>query len=222
MHHEALQLLVFEANTYQSLGPIHPTHPVHIEWGFASSGLSIHLWQKGPDGPTRPIGFYSRSFKDAEKLYSTWEKALFVVSTASQEAQETTHKQPLILRGAFQVIKSVLAGTPPPDGVAQRASVCKWYAQMEPYCTISQGTEGARKNLPLQDEVTLNSTSDFSPSVIQVAPPYSERLHNVCFTDASAKREGKVWKYRAVALQINTGKQIVTEGEEVVHKWENW
>ncbi|KFW74218.1 hypothetical protein N336_01314, partial [Phalacrocorax carbo] len=44
-HDEALQLLVFEANTYQTLGPIHPTDPVQIEWGFAHSGLSIHFWQ---------------------------------------------------------------------------------------------------------------------------------------------------------------------------------
>ncbi|KFV61024.1 hypothetical protein N307_00052, partial [Dryobates pubescens] len=44
-HEEALQLLVFEATAHQALGPIHPTDPVHIEWGFAKSGLSVHLWQ---------------------------------------------------------------------------------------------------------------------------------------------------------------------------------
>jgi len=67
VHDEALRLLVFEANAYQVLGPIHPTGPVPMEWGFARTGLSIHLWQKGPERPIRPIGFYSRSFKDAEK-----------------------------------------------------------------------------------------------------------------------------------------------------------
>lgn len=89
VHEEALQLLIFEAITHQSLGPIHPSDPVQIEWGFAHSGLSIHLWQKGPEGPIRPIGFYSCSFKDAEKRYSQLEKGLFVVSLALREAERT-------------------------------------------------------------------------------------------------------------------------------------
>lgn len=46
-----------------------------------------------------------------------------MVSTAFQEAEKTIFKQTVILRGPFKVIRSVLAGTPPPDGVAQRTSV---------------------------------------------------------------------------------------------------
>lgn len=71
---EALQLLIFEATAHQALGPIHPTDPFQVEWGFAISGLSVHIWQRGPEGPTRPVGFYSRGFKDAEKRYTVWEK----------------------------------------------------------------------------------------------------------------------------------------------------
>ncbi|GAB0180730.1 pol-like protein ENS-3 [Grus japonensis] len=123
VHDEALGLLIFEANAYQALGPIHPIDPIQIEWGFARTGLSIHLWQKGPEGPIQPIGFYLRSFKDAEKRYTTWEKGLFVVSLALREAKRTIRKQPITLRGLFKVTKAVLAGTQPPDGVAQRASV---------------------------------------------------------------------------------------------------
>ncbi|TRZ07557.1 hypothetical protein HGM15179_019548, partial [Zosterops borbonicus] len=188
LHNEALQLLIFEASTYQSLGPIHPSDPVHTEWGFSSSGLPIHLRQKGPHDPTRPIRFYSRRFKDVKKQYSTWEKGLFVVSTAFQEAEKTIQKHSLILRGSFKVIKSVLAGTLPPDEVAQHASVRIRYTQIEHYCTIFRVTEGTPKNLPLQDEVTLTSTIDSSPFVIQVAPPYSEQLQDMWFTDASAKK----------------------------------
>ncbi|XP_074719620.1 uncharacterized protein LOC141941203 [Strix uralensis] len=150
VHDTALQLLVFEATAYQALGPIHPTDPVQIEWGFAKTGLSIHLWQKGPEGPVRPIGFYSRSFKDAEKRYTTWEKGLFVVSLALREAECTIRQQPLVFRGPF---KAVLAETPLPDGVAQRASVRKWYAQTEHYCEIFSVSEGAMKVLNIQDEV---------------------------------------------------------------------
>lgn len=82
-------MLVFEATAHQALGPIHPTDPVHIEKGFAKTGLSIHLWQKGPEGSTQPIGFYSRSFKDAVKRYTAWEKGLFVASLALREAEWT-------------------------------------------------------------------------------------------------------------------------------------
>jgi len=117
----------FEANACQALGPIHPTDPVQIEWGFARTGLSIHLWQKGPEGPIWPIGFYSRSFKDAGKRYTTWEKGLFVDSLALREAERTIRLQPIILWDPFKVTKAVLTGTPPPDGVAQRASVWKCY-----------------------------------------------------------------------------------------------
>ena len=213
VHDEALRLLVFEANAYQALGPIHPTDPVQIEWGFAATGLSIHLWQWGPAGPIRPIGFYSRSFKDAEKRYTTWEKGLFVVSLALREAERTIRQQPIVLRGPFKVIKPVLTGTPPPDGVAQRASVRKWYAQIEHYCGIFEVSEGAAKNLVIQEGVAPDRESDVPPSAVQVAPPFSEQLQNAWFTDASAKREGRTWKYRAVALQIRTDQKIITEGE---------
>jgi len=87
VHNEALRLLVFEANAYQALGPVHPLDPVQIEWGFARNGLSVQLWQKGPEGSIRPIGFYSRSFEDAEKRCTTWEKGLFAVSLALRQAE---------------------------------------------------------------------------------------------------------------------------------------
>jgi len=120
VHDEALRLLVFEANAYQALGPIYPTDPVQIEWGFAQTGLSIHLWQKGTERPIRPIGFYSHSFRDAEKRYTAWEKRLFVVSLALREAERSIRQQPITLWGPFKVTKAVLMGTPPAGGVAQR------------------------------------------------------------------------------------------------------
>ena len=50
-----------------------------------------HLYTCGSmdrGGLTRTIGFYSCSFKDAEKQYSVWKKGLFVVSLALQEAEK--------------------------------------------------------------------------------------------------------------------------------------
>jgi len=79
VHDKVIRLLVFEANAYQALGLTHPMDPVQTEWEFARTWLLIHLWQKAPERPIRPIGFYSCSFKDAEKRYTTWEKGLFVL-----------------------------------------------------------------------------------------------------------------------------------------------
>ncbi|KAK4806973.1 hypothetical protein QYF61_027340 [Mycteria americana] len=213
VHEEALKLLVFEAGVYQALGPIHPTDPFQIEWGFAIHGASIHIWQRGPEGPTRPLGFFSRSFKDAEKRYSAWEKGLFVVTLALQEVGKIIRKQSIILRGPFKVLRPILAGTPPPMGVAQRETVRKWYAQLEHYSHAYQVEEGIPRILQIQDRSSVPLEKEAPPTYIREAPPYEPQLKNVWFTDASSKREGKVWKYRAVALCVDSGGQIITEGE---------
>lgn len=44
VHEEALKLSIFKANTQQALGPIHPSDPLCIAWGFAPHGLLTHLW----------------------------------------------------------------------------------------------------------------------------------------------------------------------------------
>ncbi|XP_072776641.1 uncharacterized protein [Taeniopygia guttata] len=119
---EALQLLIFEVTAHQALGLVHPTDPFQVGWGFAVSGLSVHIWQRGPEGPTRPVGFYCRGFRDAEKRCTTWEKGLFVVSLALIEVERLALQLPIVLRSPFNDTKTVTTGTPPPDGVAQRAS----------------------------------------------------------------------------------------------------
>lgn len=69
---EVLKLLIFEAGLYQVLGPMHPTGPLQIEWGFVINGLSMHVWQWRPEGLSCPVRFYLHSSKDAKKLYSVW------------------------------------------------------------------------------------------------------------------------------------------------------
>ncbi|RMB92841.1 hypothetical protein DUI87_30735 [Hirundo rustica rustica] len=144
---EAMHLLIFEVTAHQALGHIHPTDPFQVEWGFASSGLSVHIWQHGPEGLMISAGFYSCDFKDAEKRYTTWEKGLFVVSLALKEVEKVGQQQPVVLRGPFEVIKTITTGIPPPDGVAQGAAVRKWYAQIEHYCYIFSITEEAVKGV---------------------------------------------------------------------------
>ncbi|RMB99534.1 hypothetical protein DUI87_24271 [Hirundo rustica rustica] len=166
---EAMHLLFFEVTAHQALGPIHPTDPFQVEWGFASSGLSVHIWQQGPEGLMRSAGFYSCDFKDAEKRYTTWEKGLFVVSLAHIEVGKAA-QQPVVLGGPSEVIKTVTTGTSPPDGVAQGASVRKWYAQIEHYCNISI-TEEAMKGV--NDRWAVNGCpkiTAFCPTAPSIIP----------------------------------------------------
>ena len=54
--------------------------------------------------------------------------------------------------------------------------------------------------LNMQDEADLDKHAPQLSPVIQIAPPFSEQLQNVWFTDALSKREGKIWKYRPAAF----------------------
>lgn len=76
VHEEVLKLLGFETGIHEALGPIHPEDPLQVEWGSPIHGLSIHVWECGPEDPTHPIQFHSPSFKDTEKQDSLWERGL--------------------------------------------------------------------------------------------------------------------------------------------------
>jgi len=97
--------------------------------------------------------------------------------------------------------------------VAQRASVQKCYAQIEYYSKIFSVSERVTEVLNIQDEADLDKDAPQLSPVVQIAPPFSEQLENVWFTDTSSKREGKIWKYRAVALEEGTKEENITEGE---------
>ncbi|XP_063004069.1 uncharacterized protein LOC134434395 [Melospiza melodia melodia] len=111
---ETLQLLILEVTAHQALDPIHPTDPFQVEWGFASSQLSVHIWQQGPEGLKKPVGFYSCGFKDAEKRYTTWEGGVFVVGLAPREVEENWAIQETGSLGSSQnKPASVTKATPP-------------------------------------------------------------------------------------------------------------
>ena len=67
--------------------------------------------------------------------------------------------------------------------------------------------------LQIQDKSCVSLEKEAHPPYIKEAPPYEPQLKNVWFTDVSSKREGKVWKYRAVALSVDFREQIITEGK---------
>lgn len=54
----------------------------------------------------------------------------------------------------------------------------------------------------------------YKPSPILDAPAFTSNSKGKggCFTDASAKRVNGKWKYRAVALDTETGMDVIEEG----------
>ena len=73
-HTEALNVLKDELKTYQKLGPLHPQDPLRVKWGFAEHASYCGVFQKGPQGPVRPLLFSFTSFKEAERRYIEWVK----------------------------------------------------------------------------------------------------------------------------------------------------
>ncbi|XP_023773864.1 uncharacterized protein LOC111922541, partial [Cyanistes caeruleus] len=105
--------------------------------------------------------------KDAEKRYTTWEKGLLVVNPALIEVEKITQQQPIALKGPFEITKTTTTGTLHPDGVAQRASVRKWYAQIEHDSNIFSITEEAVKNQVIQKTESLSSSHDKPDLIIK-------------------------------------------------------
>ncbi|KAK4810669.1 hypothetical protein QYF61_007469, partial [Mycteria americana] len=201
---------VKELKTYQSLGPVHPCDPIIAEWGFTEHATYCNLFQTGPDGPKRPLLFSSTAFKETEQRYSEWEKGLLSLVRAVKQVEKIHQGQPVQTRGPFNLLEAILKGTAPPEGVAQKPTVRKWYAYLTGVAENMQLSEGHTKVSKLQMPINTDPLAlqqPFKPSPILDAPPLTEGTptENIWFTDASAKR--------AVALDITTGKQVVEEGE---------
>ncbi|KAK4811127.1 hypothetical protein QYF61_019758 [Mycteria americana] len=217
-HKEAVKTLTEELKTYQSLGPVHPRDPIIAEWGFAEHATYCNLFQTGPDGPKRPLLFSSTAFKETEQRYSEWEKGLLSLVRAVKQVEKIHQGQPVETRGPFNLPEAILKGTAPPEGVAQKPTVRKWYAYLTGVAENMQLTEGHTKVSKLQVPINTDPLAlqqPFKPSPILDAAPLTEGTptENIWFTDASAKRVNGKWQYKAVALDITTGKQVVEEGE---------
>ncbi|KAK4810552.1 hypothetical protein QYF61_004515, partial [Mycteria americana] len=137
---------------------------------------------------------------------------------AAKQVEKIHQGQPVQTRGPFNLLEAILKGTAPPEGVAQKPTVRKWYAYLTGVAENMQLTEGHTKVSKLQVPINTDPLvlqQPFKPSPILDAPPLTEGTptENIWFTDASAKRVNGKWQYKAVALDITTGKQVVEEGE---------
>ena len=163
-----------------------------MEWGFAEHASYCGVFQKGLRGPARPLLFSSTSFKETEQRYLEWEKGLLSLTRAVKEAERLRTSQDIIVQGPFPLLSSILKGSPPPQGVAQKATVWKWYACLEGVSQLLQLREGLLKISKLQqpvnpDPVLLGQPS--KPSLITEAPKLTtgSETQGVWFTDASAR-----------------------------------
>ncbi|GAB0208371.1 pol-like protein ENS-3 [Grus japonensis] len=217
-HETALELLIRELRLFQQLGPLHPTDPIHVEWGFSEHGSHCNLWQKGPEGPERPLEFSSHSFNDTEMRYSDLEKGLLSLVQAVKKVEQIRKGQSVIIRRPFRLLDIVRKGTAPPAGIAQKPTVRKWYAYLESINDIMPIMKGSIKVSKLQkdiDSTLLFQTPPGKPSPIQEAPPLKEGsdLKGVWFTDASSYRQNNEWNYKAVALEVATGEKLSETGK---------
>ncbi|NXO54347.1 POL5 protein, partial [Aramus guarauna] len=216
-HENALELLIGELRLFQQLGPLHPTDPIHVEWGFSEHGSHCNLWQKGPEGPEKLLEFTSHSFSDTEMRYSDLEKGLLSLVRAVKQVEQIRKGQSVILQGPFRLLDIVRKGTASPAGVAQKSAVRKWYAYLESVSEIMPITESSIKLSKLQKDIEntlLFQTPPSKPSPIQEAPPLKEGsdLKGVWFTDASSYRQNE-WNYKAVALEVATGEKLSETGK---------
>ncbi|XP_064008637.1 uncharacterized protein LOC135180213 [Pogoniulus pusillus] len=176
------------------------------------------IFQRGPNGPSRALLFSSTAFKETETRYSEWEKGLLSLTRAVKEAEKLRTTQDIVVQGPFPLLKSILKGSPPPEGIAQKATVRKWYAYLEGISQLLTLTEGPTKVTKLQQPINPDGAllgQPYKPSPIQVAPAITadSDKSGVWFTDASSRRVGLKWHYKAAALEISTGQTITEEGD---------
>ena len=89
------------------------------------------MFQKGLQGLARLLLFSSTLFKETKQRYSDWEKRVLSLTRAVKEAEKLRTLQDVIVQGPFPLLNSILNGPPPPKGVAQKATVRKWYGHLE-------------------------------------------------------------------------------------------
>lgn len=140
-----------ELRLFQQLGLIHPADPIHVEWGLSEHGCHCNLWQRGTERLERPLKFTSYSFSDTEKRYSDLEKGLLSLVQAVKQKEQIWRNQNVIIH--FHLLDTVRKGTIPPAGIAQKPTVCKWYAYLEGINEIMPITEGNTKISKLQKDI---------------------------------------------------------------------
>ena len=160
----------------------------------------------------------STAFKKTQQRYAEWQKGLLSLVRAVKQVEEIHQGQPVQTRGPFKSLEAILKGTAPPEGVAQKPTIRKWYVYLTGVAENMQLTEGQTKVSKLQMPINTDPSAlqqPFKPSPILDALPFTEGTptENIWFTDASAKRVNGKWQYNTIALDITTSKQVIEGGE---------
>nr|XP_009922695.1 PREDICTED: uncharacterized protein LOC104321613 [Haliaeetus albicilla] len=145
-------------------------------------------------------------------------RGLLSLTRAVKEAEELRTSQDVMVQVPFHLLNSILNESPPPEGVAQKVTVRKWYAYLEGISQLLPLKEGPTKVFKLQQPVNPDPAllgQPYKSSPIEEAPKFvaGSDVQGVWFTDASAHQVGSKWQYKAVALEVGTGKTVEEEGE---------
>lgn len=217
-HDEAAKTLIEELKAHQSLGPVHPHDPIIAERGFAEHGTCCNLFQTGRNEPKRPTLLSPTAFKETEQRYSDWEDGLSSWLRAIKEVEKMLQEQLVQTRGPFNLLETTLKRSAPLGGSAQKSTVRKCCACRAGAADEMQLTEGHTKVSMLQMPVNTDPLAlhePFNPSPMLGVPSFTADPlpEGVWFTDTWAKRVAGKRPYKAVALEINTGKEVTEEGE---------
>ncbi|KAK4816905.1 hypothetical protein QYF61_024915 [Mycteria americana] len=129
--------------------------------------------------------------QETEQRYSEWEKGLLSLTRAVKEVERLHTSQDIIVQGPFPLLNSILKGSSPPEGVAQKATIRKWYAYLKGVSQLSPLKEGPAKasrfQQPINPDLTLLSLPDkLSPVKEASVLTQDSDAQGVWFTDTSA------------------------------------
>ncbi|RMC21863.1 hypothetical protein DUI87_02734 [Hirundo rustica rustica] len=171
-------------------------------------GLSWSLWQKVP-GETRgrPLGFWSRSYRGSEAIYTPTEKEILAAYEGVQAASEVigTETQ-LLLAPRLPVLGWMFKGKVPSTHHATDTTWSKWIA------LITQRARIGNPNRPGILEIITNWPEEWRK--------YGDKLWELVLDDdKSAKKMSKFWKIvQNELLKCEAEKQAVVAAKEAQGK----
>lgn len=139
---------------------------MRIQWTW----LPLQPTAEGTEWTERPLEFSSHSFNNTEIRYWHLEKGLLSLVRAVKQAEQIRREQNVTFGEHFWLLGVVLKGTSPHAGIAQKPTVCKWYAYLEGINEIMPVTEGRIKVSKLQKDIDCTPLFQPAPS-----PPWFKR-----------------------------------------------
>ena len=176
---------------------VQPREPIWIETDASDFALGGVLLQKDKQGELRPCAFYSRSLRDAEKNYCTYEKELLAIKVTFDEWRHYLEGAP----HQITVISDHKGLETLADAKVMSQRHARWSLFFKRFDFVIQYRPGS-KNLkadalsrrpdymPLESEsLSRPAENILEPSVVQVAATFSNKPFMEKVKSASSKDE---------------------------------